>query len=30
MKKHLGFIGLGMMGQLMAARLIDVGYQLTV
>src|SRR5438093_10307586 len=30
MKQHLGFIGLGMMGQPMAARLIDAGYPLTV
>lgn len=30
MKKHVGFIGLGMMGQPMASRLIDAGYQLTV
>jgi 3-hydroxyisobutyrate dehydrogenase-like beta-hydroxyacid dehydrogenase len=28
--KHLGFIGLGRMGQPMAARLIAAGYQLTV
>ena len=30
MKNHLGFIGLGMMGQPMAWPLIDAGYQLTV
>jgi 3-hydroxyisobutyrate dehydrogenase-like beta-hydroxyacid dehydrogenase len=30
MKTQLGFIGLGMMGQPMASRLIDAGYQLTV
>jgi 3-hydroxyisobutyrate dehydrogenase-like beta-hydroxyacid dehydrogenase len=30
MKNHLGFIGLGMMGQPMAARLLDAGYQLTI
>jgi 3-hydroxyisobutyrate dehydrogenase-like beta-hydroxyacid dehydrogenase len=28
--KHVGFIGLGRMGQPMASRLIDAGYQLTV
>lgn len=28
--KHVGFIGLGRMGQPMAARLIDAGYQLTI
>jgi 3-hydroxyisobutyrate dehydrogenase-like beta-hydroxyacid dehydrogenase len=30
MAKHIGFIGLGKMGQPMAARLIDAGYSLSV
>ena len=30
MTKHIGFVGLGRMGQPMASRLIDAGYQLTV
>ena len=30
MDKHIGFIGLGNMGQPMASRLIDAGYSLTV
>src|SRR5438552_2244545 len=28
--KHVGFIGLGMMGKPMATRLLEAGYQLTV